>query len=97
MAMLIRICDVNRRTSMIKAVPTYNNLKAKGNQYFNIIVDRVVLESDGTAIIEDEVVEICAKINSVFMLLSSEQSWVGRNEIIQIYETHQVETVENVS
>uniref|UniRef100_A0A8D8AWB9 (northern house mosquito) hypothetical protein n=1 Tax=Culex pipiens TaxID=7175 RepID=A0A8D8AWB9_CULPI len=95
MAMLIRICDVNRRTSMIKAVPTYNNLKAKGNQYFNIIVDRVVLESDGTAIIEDEVVEICAKINSVFMLLSSEQSWVGRNEIIQIYETHQVETVEN--
>lgn len=93
--MLIRICDINRRTSMIRAVPTIDNLKQKGHQYFNIIVDRIVLEEDGSDVMENEVVQCCAEDKAIFMLLSSEQNWSNRHEIIQIYETQVAEVVES--
>lgn len=94
--MLIKICDVNRRTSMIKAVPTMSNLKLKGQQYFGIIVSRIVLESDGVDVLEDEVVELCAEEKLTLMLLSLDQHWASPNQIIQIYQPEQITNTETV-
>lgn len=60
---------------MISVSPTIENLKIKGQEYFNIVVHRIVLEDEGIEVMENEVVEFCAHEKKIFMLLSIDQNW----------------------
>ncbi|XP_058820363.1 uncharacterized protein LOC131686252 isoform X2 [Topomyia yanbarensis] len=72
---LIRICNSSRKKTFVKIIPTVANLFQKAQHFFNEEYARIVLEEDGSSIMENDVVDACADGGLVLMLLKKDESW----------------------
>lgn len=72
-----KVCNFTRQKSYGLAVPSLEELKAKGGEFLGFSCEdsvTVVLEDDGT-IVEDDAYFLCLPINTKFMLLHAKESW----------------------
>ncbi|XP_019945127.2 DNA fragmentation factor subunit alpha [Paralichthys olivaceus] len=71
-----KVCNFSRQKSYGLVVPSLEELKTRGSQFFGHPSDQVtvVLEDDGT-IVEDQSYFLCLPPNTKFMLLHEKESW----------------------
>ncbi|KAM4609627.1 DNA fragmentation factor subunit alpha [Polymixia lowei] len=72
-----KVCNFTRQKSYGLVVPSLDQLKIKGSEFFGFSASApvsVVLEDDGT-IVEDEAYFLCLPLNTKFMLLHEKETW----------------------
>ncbi|KAM6982706.1 DNA fragmentation factor subunit alpha [Tautogolabrus adspersus] len=72
-----KVCNYTRQKSYGLAVPSLDELKVKGCEFFGFSPSEpvtVVLEDDGT-IVEDQGYFLCLPLNTKFMLLHEKETW----------------------
>ncbi|XP_058467061.1 uncharacterized protein LOC131439955 isoform X2 [Malaya genurostris] len=72
---IIRICNSSRKKTIIKTYPKVTYLIEKAQRYFHEDFSRIVLEDDGSTILDDEVVDACADGGLLLMLLNDNECW----------------------
>lgn len=86
MSRLIRICDSQRRKSFVKCCPTVANVLEKGRSHFEKELTSIVLEADGSMIVEDEVLDLLSSEGLSFMLLGNSEEWSEKNTTTSVDE-----------
>ncbi|KAM4737362.1 DNA fragmentation factor subunit alpha [Anableps anableps] len=78
-----KVCNFTRQQSYGVVVPSLDELKKKGCEFFGVSPTdpvTVVLEGDGT-IVEDQAYFLCLPFNTKFMLLHDKETWAPARKI----------------